>query len=433
TPSASTTYTLTVNNGGCTYVGTSTVQISPAPASLNFDGSSTYVDIGTAIHTTSGYTKEAWIYATASGSCNIISSPDAPFWLSGGQLCAAQGFTTSATIIQDPNTFPLNVWTHVAVTYDGPSSTLTLYNNGVAVASNNSVSGYITEDILMGQYQNSNYFQGNMDEVRIWNYARTQTQIQGNMNQGLNYQPQSGLLAYYKMNDAIPNANNTAINTLLDASGNNNTGLLYNFVMNGTSSNFVGDYQMPLITGNSSVCLGGYTNLTAYGIGAQYYTWNPSAYVGAMAYLGPVTTPTVTVTAPDNIGCMATGTDVLNFYPALSDESVTATLPAVCPAGSTTIKTGSSLTNTLYCLRDNNTGAIVDGPYVGNGSGLTFHTGSLTTATTYNVYSQNMGTGLSFDGTNQSVMVHSTPAIDELGGGLTMEAWINPTDVSNPR
>ena len=47
---------------------------SQTGAALNFDGANDYVSIGTVIPLNSSYTKEAWIYANASGSNNIISS-----------------------------------------------------------------------------------------------------------------------------------------------------------------------------------------------------------------------------------------------------------------------------------------------------------------------------------------------------------------------
>jgi hypothetical protein len=44
------------------------------------------------------------------------------------------------------------------------------------------------------------YFNGYLDEVRVWSTARTQTEIQDNMNRELNGS-ESGLLLYYNMNE----------------------------------------------------------------------------------------------------------------------------------------------------------------------------------------------------------------------------------------
>jgi gliding motility-associated-like protein len=63
------------------------------------------------------------------------------------------------------------------------------------------------------------HFRGNLDEVRIWNIARTQQQIHENMNDLLNPQSQTGLIAYYKFdNDYLnvqgnPTWNGTAVSS----------------------------------------------------------------------------------------------------------------------------------------------------------------------------------------------------------------------------
>jgi hypothetical protein len=50
---------------------------------------------------------------------------------------------------------------------------------------------------------------------------------------------QTGLLAYYKFNQGIDNANNSTVTTLTDSSGNANTGTLTNFARTGATSNWV--------------------------------------------------------------------------------------------------------------------------------------------------------------------------------------------------
>jgi hypothetical protein len=81
---------------------------------------------------------------------------------------------------------PLNTWTHLATTYDG--STLRLYVNGTQVSSR-AVTGSmpastgalrIGGDSLWGEY-----FNGLIDEVRIYNRALSATEIQTDMNTAL--------------------------------------------------------------------------------------------------------------------------------------------------------------------------------------------------------------------------------------------------------
>lgn len=108
---------------------------------------------------------------------------------------------------------------HVAVTYGG--SDLRLYLNGTLDAAF-VVSG-LQEPVGGGTFglgQNlSNFadqFNGRIDEVRIWNVARTQAQIAGNMGAEIPVQP--NLVGYWRLNcDGIELA---AGNTL---TGNGNT------------------------------------------------------------------------------------------------------------------------------------------------------------------------------------------------------------------
>jgi hypothetical protein len=76
-----------------------------------------------------------------------------------------------------------NTWSHLAVTYD--KQTLRLYVNGVQVASRPRTQDIATSanplqiggDSLYGQF-----FQGTIDEVRVYNTALTAAQIQADMN-----------------------------------------------------------------------------------------------------------------------------------------------------------------------------------------------------------------------------------------------------------
>ena len=84
---------------------------------------------------------------------------------------------TAQTVCQ-PSALPTNTWTHLTLTYNG--STLTLYRNGVAVATTN-VSGTLsptTGTLQIGGSQFGEYFKGLIDEVRIYNRALSATEIQ---------------------------------------------------------------------------------------------------------------------------------------------------------------------------------------------------------------------------------------------------------------
>ena len=69
---------------------------------------------------------------------------------------------------------PVNAWTHVALTYDG--ATLRLYVNGVQVASQPQAGSIETPSTPLrigGNVPYGQFFQGLIDEVRVYNRALT--------------------------------------------------------------------------------------------------------------------------------------------------------------------------------------------------------------------------------------------------------------------
>lgn len=129
-----------------------------------------------------------------------------------------------------------NTWQHVAVTWDGSAVRMYLNGNALTVTNPAGVSlvnsgnpSYLGD--IPSYIGNANY-DGTMDEVRIWNYARSQPQLQAAMNCQLSAS-QTGLLAYYRFNQGIADGNNAGITGLPDISGNGHTGTLQNFSLNG--------------------------------------------------------------------------------------------------------------------------------------------------------------------------------------------------------
>ena len=90
------------------------------------------------------------------------------------------GGGTSKTFGASP--LAVNTWTHLAVTYNG--TTLSLYVNGILISSRAQSGNVATSvnpleiggDAIFGQY-----FSGVIDELRVFNVARTQAQVQSDM------------------------------------------------------------------------------------------------------------------------------------------------------------------------------------------------------------------------------------------------------------
>ncbi len=106
-------------------------------------------------------------------------------------------------------------WHHLAVTFDG--STVRLYVDGVLDVSAAKSFNTTGTTLRIGQRAvgdaGSELYNGIMDELRIWNVARTQAELQANRFAEIPGNT-TGLVAYYKLNE-------TTGTTLADASINN--------------------------------------------------------------------------------------------------------------------------------------------------------------------------------------------------------------------
>ncbi len=220
---------------------------------LSFDGVDDYVQ--TTFSGMSGATTpitiEAWIRTAADAlpSANgqqVIT--DFGSFVTGGRFTFNVLWANAIRLEVGGNglsgTIPVNdsMWHHVAVVYN-PSITnkLSLYVDGIL-----DVSGNVTVPIALGSTTNFrigqridgiNSFTGDIDEVRFWNIALDTAQLIASMNNEF-CNPPAGLLAYYPLNEGIPNGTNTTITTTADKSGNNN-GTLNGFALSGATSNWI--------------------------------------------------------------------------------------------------------------------------------------------------------------------------------------------------
>lgn len=218
--------------------GITTENASAAVAGVNFDGTN-FINAGTIVAGGSSYTKEAWIKPNASTTHNIISGGDDPFWLYGGHLRAAHHWSQGLpTDVIDTATIPLGVWTHVAVTYDAPTGVIKLYRNGQLTMQSNTISTYETSYQQVGAFNDGNRFDGDMDEIRMWDRALCQPELSMHMNTEL-LGTENGLMLYYKFNEGTPFSDNSTITTVTDASGHSNNGTLVGFTLTGNTGNFV--------------------------------------------------------------------------------------------------------------------------------------------------------------------------------------------------
>jgi len=96
--------------------------------------------------------------------------------------------------------YTTQTWYHLAMTYDGNG--VSLYVNGeLQFTAAGTVTPTASQPLLLGARNNGgdpNWVLGIIDDVRIWNHARTKDQIQANMKAVLSGS-EAGLIAYYRM------------------------------------------------------------------------------------------------------------------------------------------------------------------------------------------------------------------------------------------
>jgi len=188
----------------------------------------------------SAITIQAWVYPTnncvSAGFCHIVRKEDGyTIAIADGKFKyalngASGGWSWSDTLI----TARLDQWQHVALVRENNASTVTFYFNGRSVYSGTSGAvgsgglrnsnfnftlGAMTSDINDINASPIYPFIGGIDEVKIWQVARTQEQINSDMN---SYGPvnNSDLKLYYDFNDVsgstlINRANNAPSSTNL--------------------------------------------------------------------------------------------------------------------------------------------------------------------------------------------------------------------------
>jgi uncharacterized repeat protein (TIGR01451 family) len=245
---------------GCAAPVTSTV--APPPplpgAALDFDGVNDYVQRASQFSVgANDFTLEAWLYPAGSATATILGQ-DIPnnaasqfnFYYTGGRVgfdFSNQANTVGVSFLSSVGSVPTNTWTHVALVRSGVNHFI--YINGVLNAT--SASSAIIDNqshtdpnkpFRIGSRGSSAspfaLFAGHIDEVRLWNVARSCAQISQSRSCEL-AGTETGLVSYYQLNQGTAGDNNAGVTTAIDSGPAVSGGALNNFALNGATSNWI--------------------------------------------------------------------------------------------------------------------------------------------------------------------------------------------------
>lgn len=164
---------------------------------ISFDGTDDWVTVNhsASLNLTTGMTLEAWVYPKAVTSMRAVlikeqSGPSGIYYLlantwsnQGPTAIVDTGYEQA---VSAGTMLGLNQWTHLAATYDGQYERL--YINGTQVAVQTHAGTIISDTGALrigGSSAWGAYFQGSIDEIRIYNRALSASQIQTDMNQAV--------------------------------------------------------------------------------------------------------------------------------------------------------------------------------------------------------------------------------------------------------
>ncbi|MBW8873429.1 MAG: LamG domain-containing protein [Acidobacteria bacterium] len=179
-------------------------QAQPFNAWLTLTGPANgYVNVPSvaALNPVSAFTLEGWVNVTDLGGCsNIVGKNYQQAWWVGICGTTLRSYLKGTASLKDGGTLPAGQWTHFAVVYDGV--TRKHYINGEVVLSVSDTGSLpATGDPLQigsdVKYPNHTPH-GAINEVRLWNVARTQDQIRSTINVPINT-AQPGLVAVWSL------------------------------------------------------------------------------------------------------------------------------------------------------------------------------------------------------------------------------------------
>ncbi|HJV65498.1 MAG TPA: MBG domain-containing protein [Geomonas sp.] len=280
-----------------------TLLVNPPPGNaLDFDGMDDLVRIKDAPQLNfggkPGFTIELWLQLNGSqpdgtgllskGGCSVpCGSAGYQLFLQqdrigaeisdGNQTVGAAQGLLGSTSLND------GYWHHVALAVDRAAATATLYLDGrvesqvsdpaIGLAPDSS------DDLLVGvDRREAQFLRGRVDEVRLWEVARSRDDIRGALSQIIDPLDEPQLAAYYHFDEGDAGGENAAFTSAPDRTANGGNGTLHGFALSGPASNWVrSGALLPLLeTGPLSAITSG----SATGGGLVYPNYFPATDAG---------------------------------------------------------------------------------------------------------------------------------------------------------
>ena len=363
---------------------------------LSFDGVNDWVTIadttGSPLDLTSGLTLQAWVKpsslsgwdtvlmkerGTAGMSYALYAHDGGP--LAGGANTPAGYVTTAAgdRSVRPAAALPLNVWSHVATTYDGANQRF--YVNGALVATRAQTGAVAVGNGALRIGGNAawsgEFFQGVIDEVRVYNRALTQAEIAADMSGGVALPP-------------APVVNRVPVAADDSATTTGTAAVTLNVLANDS------DPDGDVLSVASAAATAGGTAVR-----------NADNTVTFTAVAGFTGIGRFTYTVNDGRGGLASATGLVT----VNAPAPVVTLPAGLVAAFNFDLAGGTSATTAINAAGSGDGAIAGAVLVSGRPGS--------------------GQALSFDGGNDLVTVADGAALD-LTAAMTLSAWVNPSTLS---
>ena len=202
----------------------------PVDASAEFNGTSDYVKSDSLpLSDWTNFTYSAWTYTETNAANQIVlsfgnSSNTTPISLlesrTDNTYRVYHRDDAAADVVADSNALTLNEWYYITATKEG--NTIKIFVDGSEHGSQTDSTGSVTLNTFnVGRLERttaSNYFDGNLANVAIWNRALSSDEINSVMWKGYNAlatTEKSGLQAWYKLDESeLFDASNTSTTNL---------------------------------------------------------------------------------------------------------------------------------------------------------------------------------------------------------------------------